>query len=344
MNKKGKNEIVVIGQKIQTRIDEIDIFKLNYWKENPRVNAIIKQNFGDRDISDEDIEKLLWNKVDSVHDLYQDIKKHGGLIDEILVKGNIVLEGNSRLCAYRHLYKKAEQKNDEEEILKWSYIRARIIPEETANEVVFSILGTWHIKGKTKWDTYEKAAYFKRMNIDYGYSLKDIADSISQTEKFVKDHIEAHDLMVKNDVSTLEKFSYFYELLKNKKIRELSSKEPTIIPNIIKAIKENRFKRGEEIRDLHKVLKDKKAKKEFFDEKVDFNDALETTKDRHPEHAYSFYNNIKKVTKILQECSVEKIEEIKKEIKTDVNKKYILEKVYKEVNSFCRKVGIKNQK
>lgn len=343
MTKKSKNEIVVIGQKIQTRIDEIDIFKLNYWKENPRVNAIIKQKHRDKDILDEDIEKELWEK-DSVKDLFKDIERHGGLIDEILVKGNIVLEGNSRLCAYRHLYKKAELKNDDEEILKWSYIRARIIPVETSDEVVFSILGTWHIKGKTQWDTYEKAAYFKRMNIDYGYSLKDIADSISQTEKFVKDHIESHDLMVENDVSALEKFSYFYELVKNKKIKELASKESTIIPNIIQAIKENRFKRGEEIRDLPKVLKDKKAKKEFFDEKVDFNDALETTKDRHPEHADSFYNNIKKFTKILQECSVEKIEEIKKEIKTDVNKKYILEKVYKEVNSFCRKVGIKNQK
>ncbi len=88
----------------------------------------------------------------------------------------------------------------------------------------------------------------------------------------------------------------------------------------------------------------KKAKKEFFDGEADFNDALETTKDRHPEHADSFYNHIKKVTEILNSCSMEKIEEIKKEIKTDVNKKYILEKVCKEVNSFCRKVGIKNQK
>ena len=343
MNKISKNEIVVLKEKIQTKIEEIDIFKLKYWKENPRINAIIKQKYVDKDISDEDIEKELWEK-DSVKDLYKEIERHGGLIDEILVKGNIVLEGNSRLCAYRHLYKKAEQKHDEEDMLKWSYIRARVIPEGTTNEIVFSILGTWHIKGKTQWDTYEKAAYLKRMNIDYGYSFKEIANSISQTEKFVKDHIEAYDLMVENDVYTLEKFSYFYELVKNKKIKELSSNDPIIIPKIIQAIKENRFKRGEEIRDLPKVLKDKKAKKEFLEEKIPFNEALETTKDRHPEHADSFYNNIKKVTNILQECSVKKIEEIKEEIKTDKNKKYILEKFYKEVNSFCRKLEMKIQK
>ena len=138
MRKKNKNEIVVNGQKIQTDLDEIDIFKLKYWKENPRVNALIKQNFGDKDVSDKDIEKLLWDKVDSVKDLYTDIKKHGGLIDEILIKGDTVLEGNSRLCAFRKLYEKAEQQNDEKEMLKWSYIRARILPDDISYDVIFS--------------------------------------------------------------------------------------------------------------------------------------------------------------------------------------------------------------
>lgn len=335
MNRKNVHEIVVNGQKIQTITEEIDIFKLKYWKENPRVNAIIKQKYRDTNISDKDIEKELWEK-DSVKDLFKDIEKHGGLIDEILVKNNIVLEGNSRLCAYRRLYKKAEQKNDEDEILKWSYIRAKIIPSETSNEVVFSILGTWHIKGKTKWDTYEKAAYLKRLNTVYGYTFKKIADSISQAEKFVKEHIKAHDLMVENNVYTLEKFSYFYELVKNKQVKELALKEPTIISNTIQAIKEDRFKRGEEIRHLPKVLKDKKAKTEFFVDKLDFSDALETTKNRHPEHADSFFNNIKKTTRMLQSCTVKRIEEIKK----DGSKKYLLNRFYREVNSFCRKIEI----
>lgn len=86
------------------------------------------------------------------------------------------------------------------------------------------------------------------------------------------------------------------------------------------------------------MLKDKKAKKEFFEEKVSFNEALETTKDRHPEHEDSFYNQIKKTTKILQDCPIKRIEEIK----SDGNKKYILKDLYKEVNNFCKKIGIKS--
>ena len=96
MNKKDKNEISVIGLKIQTKIEEIDIFKLRYWKENPRVNAIISQKYKDKTVTDDDIESELWEK-DSVKELYKEIERHGGLIDEILVKDNTVLEGNSRL-------------------------------------------------------------------------------------------------------------------------------------------------------------------------------------------------------------------------------------------------------
>jgi hypothetical protein len=341
MGQESQNLIVVKGEKIPTKIEEIDIFKLKYWKENPRVNAIIKQKYQDKIIPDDIIEKELWEK-DSVKDLYKDIERHGGLIDEILVKGDMVLEGNSRLCAYRHLYNNAVKKKDENEQKKWSKIRARIIPNDTPDEIVFSILGVWHIKGKAQWDTYEKAAYLKRIHVDYNFSFKDIADSISQTEKFVKDHIEAYDMMVEYNVFSLEKFSYFYELVKNKKIHELVEKEPSTKVNVIEAIKENRFNRAEEIRELPKVLKDKKAKKEFIDNKVSFCEALEISNERHPENKNSFYNNIKKITNILKNLKLSEIEKIKNEINNDKQKKYILEQLRKEVNSLFKKIDLNN--
>ena len=229
MKKKNKNEIVVKGQKIQAKIEEIDIFKLHYWKENPRVNSVIKQKYGGaKDVSDEIIEELMWDNCESVKDLYKDIEKQGGLIDEILVKNDTVLEGNSRLCAYRHLYKKAQEKNNEEEMLNWSYIRSRVIPSDTSDEVIFSILGTWHIKGKAEWDTYEKAAYLKRMTEDYGYSIKEVSDTISKPEKFVRDHIKAYDLMIENKVFDLDKFSYFYEFIINKNIKDEMEKDISV--------------------------------------------------------------------------------------------------------------------
>lgn len=336
MEKKASNEIVVLGNKIHTKIEQVDIFSLNYWKENPRVNSAIKQNFGDILISDDQIEELLW-KIDSVKDLKFEIEKHGGLIDEILVKGNTVLEGNSRLCAYRHLYKKAKEKSDSEGISRWQYIRARIIPEETSNEIIFSILGTWHIKGKKEWDTYEKAAYLKKMHTDYNYNFKKIAESIGGgSEKFVIDHIKAYDLMVENNVYELPKFSYFLELVKNKKINDYIQKDPQILAKTIKAIKTNKFKKAENIRHLPKVLNDKIAKRDFIDNEVNFEDALETSKNRHPDYEDSFYNQIKKTTNLLEHCSMEKIEEIK----SDANKKYFIKQLHKEAAKICKRADI----
>jgi len=338
MGKVDKNEIVVMGHKIQTKIEEIDISKLMYWKENPRVNAIINQKYKDRTVTDEEIEKELWEK-EPVKDLYKDIERHGGLIDEVLVKDNVVLEGNSRLCAYRYLYKKAVKTRNDDDILKWSFIRARIIPSDTSDHVVFSILGTWHIKGKTQWDTYEKAAYLKRMNVDYGVSIEDIAISISQNVKFVKDNIEAHDLMNENNVFTLEKFSYFYELVKEKNKStnlEKYRKEPEIVTKVIETIKEDVLRRAEDIRSLPKILRDQKAKKMYLDNEVDFNEALDISVNRHPEHEDSFYNQIKKTTMLLQHCSVEKIDEIN----SNSTKKYILKCLIKEVKGFAKKIGI----
>ena len=227
-------------------------------------------------------------------------------------------------------------------MLKWSFIRSRIIPDDTSYQVVFSILGTWHIKGKAQWDTYEKAAYLKRMHVDYGYSYHEIADSISQTDRFVTDNIEAYDLMVKNDVYTLEKYSYFYELVKEKnknKNVELYKKEPDILKRAIETIiNDETITRAEEVRNLPKILKDQKAKKLFLSGEVDFKEAFEISKSRHPEQEDNFYNQIKKTTKLLQDCSMEKIDEIN----SDPNKKYILKCLCKETNNIGKKIGVKN--
>lgn len=48
-----------------------------------------------------------------------------------------------------------------------------------------------------------------------------------------------------------------------------------------------------------------------------------------------FITKSKNITKILQDCSVERIEEIK----TDGHRRHIIENCYKEVKKFCKKVG-----
>jgi malate synthase len=105
---------------------------------------------------------------------------------------------------------------------------------------------------------------------------------------------------------------------------------------VIKAISNNQFARAEEVRDLPKVLNDKVAKREFFDEQASFKEAFEITKDRHPEFDNAFYNQIIKTTKILKECTMTRIEEIK----DDRKKLYYVRMLLKVTEKLCKKLGI----
>ncbi len=331
------NVIIVDGNKITTEIKELNIFDLKYWRENPRIDSIIKQKFPSGDVKEDNIEQELW-ELDSVKELYQDIKQNKGLIDEILVKGNQVLEGNSRLCAYRMLYKKATTDDEKE---KWAKIRAKIIPDNTGDEAIFTILGTWHIKGKAEWKTFEKAAYIYRMHMDYGKTPKQISMMIKHHEADVRNMIETYKTMLEKEITETKeqkKFSYVLEIVKNPELKKIKKEDPPLYNKCIEAVKNDKFERGEQVRDLPKIIKDKRAKKAFFVEEDSFQDALDIAKSRHPEFEDSFYSQIKKTTKILQDCSVERIDEIK----TDGHKRHIIENYYKEVKSFCKKVGIIN--
>jgi hypothetical protein len=331
------NVIIVDGNIITTEIKEMNIFDLKYWHENPRIDSIIKQKFPTGGVTEDNLEQELW-ALDSVKDLYQDIKQNKGLIDEILVKGNQVLEGNSRLCAYKQLHKKATTDDEKE---KWAKIRARIISDNISDEAIFTILGTWHIKGKAEWRKFEKAAYIYRLHKDYGKNPKQIAIMVKQSETDVRNIIETYKTMIEKGITETKeqkKFSTVFEIIKNPEMKKVKKENPLLFDKCIEAVKDDKFERGEQVRDLPKIIQDKKAKKAFFEAGESFQDALDIAKSRHPEFEDIFYNQIKKTTTILQDCSVERIEEIK----IDGHKKHIVENFYKEVKNFCKKVGIIN--
>lgn len=330
------NVIVVNGVRIETEVRELDITDLRYWRENPRVDSILKQQFPGGNATDDDIEKALWS-LDSVKELYQDIKKNGGLIDEILVMGDQVLEGNSRLCAYRRLY--AGGTTDEEK-MRWIGIRARVIPDSTSSESIFAILGTWHIKGKAEWRTFEKASYIARMHRDYGKTSKEIAALLKRPESEVKHMIETYEIMQqKGIVETQEqkKFSAVYEIVKNRDMRKLRADEPALFDASLDAVKEGRFVRAEAVRDLPKIMRDKKARRAFIEEGQQIEEAAEIAKGRHPEHADSFYRLVRRATAALEECPASRIEEIKE----DGNKSHALRKLSRALTKLLKQAGIK---
>ncbi|MBD3340836.1 MAG: hypothetical protein GF353_17135, partial [Candidatus Lokiarchaeota archaeon] len=93
-----ENSITIDGKNIPCSIELRDIFELQYYVENPRIHFIIS-SLG-KNVTQEDIEKEMWG-ADSTKKLFRNIKRNDGLLEEIIVKDNLVIEGNTRLCAYR---------------------------------------------------------------------------------------------------------------------------------------------------------------------------------------------------------------------------------------------------
>jgi len=330
--KPSSKTITIAGREIKCEIRNVDIFKLNYSTRNPRVNSILSSYEGK--VTQEIIEEKLWG-LDSTKDLFRDIWKNKGLIEEIIVKGSEVLEGNSRLCSYRHAYNKATKPEEKE---TWRFIRARILPEDITEEEIFIILGTFHIKGKAKWRTYEQASYLAKMINEFGKSPKEISEMIGINEVEIKRMIESYDAMNCGGVKDLEKFSYFLEYFKNRKLEKLREENPYLTNDFIRLIKEERIPEAQKVRDLPLIMSDKKAKRAFVDLGEDWETALNIAHKRHPEAESSFYANIKKTTKILQNA---RIQRIKEEIEENKSRKYVVKNLIKEVKRFCCNLGLK---
>ncbi|MBU4397973.1 MAG: hypothetical protein KKE86_01420, partial [Planctomycetes bacterium] len=314
MSTKGeKSSTITVGEtSISVEVKEIPIETLRYYSSNPRIFSILK-HFGDK-VSQEQIQSELW-KLDSTKDLFHDILNNGGLVEEILVRGVEVLEGNSRLCAYRHLLKKAKEKGNQDAIDRWSRIRAKMLPPDVSEEAVFAILGILHIRGKAKWLPYEQACYLWRQSREFRKTYKDLADQIGAskvTEADVKNSIEAYTMMEKSRITDPNKFSYFFEYVKSRKIKEAAESLPPdqeLDRLFVGWVDNEEIPKAENVRDLPLILHDKKARQTFLQKKGSFEDALEIAKDRHPEAKSSFYNKLKKATEALENAEEMRIKE-----------------------------------
>lgn len=333
-----KNATITVGDmSIPVTVREIPITDLRYYESNPRIFRILKQ-FATR-VSQDVIERELW-RLDSTKDLFREIQKNAGLVEEILIRNEEVLEGNSRLCAYRHLLRKAKERGDRDGISRWSKIRAKILPADLSEEAVFAILGILHIRGKARWLPYEQASYLYRQSIDFNQTYRDLAEHIGVSEREVKSHVEAYKMMEEYKIKDTNKFSYFLEYVKSSKLKQAAECLPPgheLSDLFVDWVENEEIPKGENVRDLPLILKDKKARKKFLAKEASFDDALEVAKDRHPETTSSLYRKLKRATEALENAEEMRVKE---EIQKDRDKKYIVKNLWKTVNKFCKALGL----
>jgi hypothetical protein len=260
-----KKAITVLGREITYEIRDLDINHLEYDPDNPRINRIISRTPKSK-VSQEFIEMELL-KLDSTKELITDLDANKGVIDEIYVVNKKVIEGNRRLCAYRRL--RSKYPTDK----RWRYIKARLLQSDITDEEISYILVTFHIKGKSPWDAYEKAAYVHRMIKQMNKSVDDIGKSLGMQKNSVEAMLNAYETMSTkylgnnanhNDVHNgtkeeVKKYSYFDAFYRQKELVKRAEESPAFIDEFVDWIREDRFKKAQHVRDLPKILQNKKA-------------------------------------------------------------------------------------
>ena len=323
MTKDKPIEIVLGGEKVVYQPIKVDILKLKYYLENPRVQYILS---GYNQPTQDEVEKELWG-LNSTKDLFQDIQSNKGVIDPIIIKGNIVLEGNSRLCACRKLHRDAKT-NEEKEY--WRFISAIQLPDDVTDKQIFQLLGTYHIKGKAQWRTFEKAGYIWKMKNEFQMSIKEISKDIGISEAEIEQSLNSYTTMKKENVKDIEKFSYFAEFYKNRGIKKIRDQNPSIVKEFSTWVKDDRIPRAEAVRELPRILEDKKAKK-LFKEGGKFEACKEVAFGRNPEHESSFLKLLTRVTKELRRVPIAKL---RNEARQEEAKLNIIKRFIEEVKTF----------
>ena len=252
----NKTEDYLIIGKEKYPIDkyEIDQSKLMFYPENPRVYSVLNSN--NYTPTQEEIEELMCKK-DHVKQLKESIKSNGGLIDPVIVRDGdyVVLEGNSRLAAYRLLYK--------QDPIKWSKIKAIILPKDIPDSTIFALIGQYHIIGRKDWDPYEQAGYLYRTINKSNKTPELLASELGMKISDIKKLLSVYEYMLKKDDNHPNKWSYYEELLKNRGIKKAFDEISGLENKIVDDIKCDKIRMAIDVRKLGDISKvnDKLSKK-----------------------------------------------------------------------------------
>ena len=249
------DDILTIGQKdYKVKKGELEQSKLFFFPENPRVYSVLNANEGTP--TQEQIEEIMC-KSEHVKQLKESIKTNGGLIDPVIVRDGdmVVLEGNSRLAAYRILYK--------QDPIKWANIKVILLPKDISEEAIFALLGQYHIIGRKDWEPYEQAGYLYRTINNTRETVESLANKLGITTSSIKKLIDVYEYMIEKDDNHPNKWSYYEEIRKNRGIQKAFEEIPGLEDKIISDIKENKIRMAIDVRKLGDISKvnDKFSKK-----------------------------------------------------------------------------------
>ena len=212
--------------------------------------------------------------MDHVKTLIQDIKRDGGLTDPVIVRaGSLeVLEGNSRLAAYRVLFGV--------DPIKWAKMKCRLLPEDIDERLIFALLGQYHIKGKKDWAPFEQAGFLYRRSTTHSLDSAQLAREIGLSKRKVEHLIATYQFMLDHRETETSRWSYYDEYLKSRIIRKARLGQPGFDALVVEKVKSGEIAKAVDIRDrLPVICSAPKVLKKFANRAYDFEDAHEQAVD-----------------------------------------------------------------
>ena len=260
------------GQDIPTETRDVEVSKLSFYVDNPRIYSLVRAG-GELPSQDDILAQLL--EHEHVRELKEDIVSNDGLIDPLIVRGSdlIVLEGNSRLAAYKHLASK--------DPIKWGKVRCTVLPGNIDEKLVFALLGQYHVKGKKDWAPYEKAGFLYRRYKQHAFELSVVASELGIGFKEAKHLVDVYEFMIKHNENDRDRWSYYDEYLKSSKIRKARQEYAQLDDFIVEEVRSGRIAKAMDLRDQLPVVCAGPAKilKRYVEGKLAFADAYESAVD-----------------------------------------------------------------
>jgi hypothetical protein len=309
---------------------------LRFYPENPRVYSAL--NVSEATPSQDDIEEKMIS-MDHVKQLRLSIEQNGGLIDSLIVieqkVGFVVLEGNSRLAAYRILAKK--------DPVKWNMVRCLMLPNDIPERDIFTLLGQYHLVGRKDWSKFEQAAYLYRQKESSRLEDDTLAKMVGLTPGTVSSYINVYKFMLDHEDLRQDRWSYYEEYLKNRGIKKYRETNSKIDETFVAQVKSGEIKQAIDVRDVYgKIAKStskdaKKIMQRIVDKEISIYDGHERL--AATGKTGNAYQKVKKFREVISDDDFKKALRLEASATNDV--RFELKKIQKSIESLLKELGEK---
>ena len=264
--------IAIMGEDVPARLEVLEVRRLHFLPDNPRVYAAIREmaDFGDLTPDEKQVRiyKCLL-KEPSVKKLIPEIKRDGGLQEPVVIRHDTfqVIEGNSRLAAYRKLH-------DDTDDDRWTHIRCLVVTNLNDDQQT-RLLSQAHLKGRTEWSPYAKALMCFRWVKEDKKGESKLADLTGFTPTAIRTSVKIIQLMKENNDDNLSHFSYYDVLVRNRAISAATAKRPKLQERLVSQIKDEAFAAQKMREQLPTILRKPQVLRKFERGDIALEDAYE---------------------------------------------------------------------